>query len=257
MPNRSSLLRRLTELRRCYTGETDSSVVPAISQGLHGLDTHDRAQLLEVLDHNYVTRLMGEPSHVRLPTRIRHAVLPHAATPAQQELEACVLAAASRAVNHLLLRPPADLSRPARIFRMVRSLPDDLVIHLEPLALAPLLAELLPKTVNDDIQGVPGLRVKPHRRHLELHLIDTDTTAMVLLATTSHRQWTAALAYIDAACPGTPVTSDSLTQLENNVLATRHRTPGAAATLTNAGRSGTTRSAHRRYVPSRVASRGE
>jgi hypothetical protein len=49
------------------------------------------------------------------------------------------------------------------------------------------------------VSGVPGLRVRLHRRHVELYLIDTrdtDQAATVLPANVSYRQWTAALAFL-------------------------------------------------------------
>jgi hypothetical protein len=186
MPNGSSLIRRLADLRRDYTGETDSSVLPAISHGGQLLDTDDRALLLKTLNHNWVTRVLGENSLPPLPHHIRHAVLPDATTNTQRALEARIGLAASRAVTHLLVRPPAS------VFRMVRPLPDSLVLHLTPHALGPLLLELTP---------TPGLSAFPHRRHVELVQTDADPVASVHLANVSYRHWTAAMAFVDAAHP--------------------------------------------------------
>ncbi|MBV9845659.1 MAG: hypothetical protein JOZ47_11360 [Kutzneria sp.] len=186
MPNRTSLIRRLADLRSIYTGETDSSVLPSISQGGQRLDARDRALLLEALDHNWATRAMGENSLPPPATHIRQALLPDARTPGQREFEAAVLAAASRAVNYLHLRRPANLLRPARVFRMVRPQPVELVLHVEPCSLAPLLLELMPRITEDDVLGVPGLRARLHRRHVELYLVDTDPVATVLLAGVSY-----------------------------------------------------------------------
>ncbi|GAA0646817.1 hypothetical protein GCM10010174_82500 [Kutzneria viridogrisea] len=193
------MIRRLAELRSSYTGETDSSVLPAISQGGQLLDPDERAQLLSTLAHNWVTRALGENSLPPLPARIRQAVLPDATTRDQRELESGILAAAGRAVNYLHLRRPADLLRPARVFRMVRSLPGDLVLHIEPPALAPLMLELMPRITADDVLGLPGLRARLHRRHVELYLVDTDPQATVLISNVSYRQWLAAMAFLDAA----------------------------------------------------------
>ncbi|GAA0648377.1 hypothetical protein GCM10010174_84750 [Kutzneria viridogrisea] len=202
MPNKTSLIRRLAELRSSYTGETDSSVLPAISQGGQLLDPDERAQLLSTLAHNWVTRALGENSLPPLPARIRQAVLPDATTRDQRELESGILAAAGRAVNYLHLRRPADLLRPARVFRMVRSLPGDLVLHIEPPALAPLMLELMPRITADDVLGLPGLRARLHRRHVELYLVDTDPPATVLISNVSYRQWLAAMAFLDAELAG-------------------------------------------------------
>ncbi|WP_025353696.1 hypothetical protein [Kutzneria albida] len=234
MPNRTSLIRRLAELRSSYTGETDSSVLPAISQGGQLLDPDERAQLLSTLAHNWVTRALGENSLPPLPARIRQAVLPDATTRDQRELESGILAAAGRAVNYLHLRRPADLLRPARVFRMVRSLPGDLVLHIEPPALAPLMLELMPRITADDVLGLPGLRARLHRRHVELYLVDTDPPATVLISNVSYRQWLAAMAFVESAAPvsggvrwlGNDV--QPLTPQEAEVLASRHRAPGPA-----------------------------
>jgi hypothetical protein len=239
VPNRSSLIRRLAELRHGYTGETDSSVIPAISHGARELTTEDRAGLLTALGRDYSTRLLGEDSGTPLPPQVRNAVLPDTSSTGQRELEAGVLAAASRAVSHLTQCP---VTRPTGVFRMVRPLPTELVLHVEPTALAPLLLELLPRPVDGGVTGVPGLRVRLHRRHLELYLIDTvdtDEAATVLLANVSYRQWTAALAFITEACPDAPdmrwsdSEPDSLTWIERAAIATGHRAPGPVA-LTSA-----------------------
>jgi hypothetical protein len=235
MPNRSSLIRRLAELRSSFTGETDSSVLPAISQGGQLLDTADRTRLLETLSHNWVTRAMGENTVAPLARNIRQAVMPDATTDAQRELESGVLAAAGRAVNYLHLRRPADLLRPAKVFRMVRPQPVELVLHIEPPSLAPLLLELMPRITDDDVLGIPGLRAKLHRRHVELYLIDTDPVATVLLANVSYRQWTAAMAFVESAAPQPAgalrwLGNDPhpLTPQECEVLTSRHRAPGPA-----------------------------
>ncbi|GAA0649775.1 hypothetical protein GCM10010174_86610 [Kutzneria viridogrisea] len=168
MPNSTSLIRRLADLRSQYTGETDSAVLPAICHGTTLLTREDRAQVLDALD--------GDGP---LPEHIRRAILPDASTVDQQELEAAVLRAASRAV-HLAANPLTD-----KVFRMSRPLPDQLVLHLAPQALRPLVQELLPLETEDGLDGYPCLRARMYRRHVELHV----PGASVHLANVSYTSW--------------------------------------------------------------------
>jgi hypothetical protein len=196
MPNHSSLVRRIADLRSSYTGETDSSVLPATARGLQLLTTGERMLLLGALGGDYTMRLLGENAVPPLSADIRRAVLPDAATTIQQELEAHILLAAGRAVPHLHARRNRDPEPTARVFRMVRPVSEELVVHVEPPALAPLLVELLPRQVGRDVLGVAGLRMHLHRRHLQLCLADAPD-ARVLIANVSYRQWAAALAFVE------------------------------------------------------------
>lgn len=232
MPHRLSLVRRLALLRRMYTGETDSTLLPAITSGLQQLSQDDRAQLHEILDHDNVGRLFGDDELPAPPARVRQAMLADAPTEGQRELESGILTAAGRAVNYLHLRTPADLLRPARVFRMVRPHAHEMVLHLEGGALGPLLAELMPRATEHELLGVPGLRARLHRRHVELHLVD-DVSATVHLSNVSYRQWTAALAFVESVVDlgelrwlGNDPTP--LTDAERFALDTRHRSPGPA-----------------------------
>ena len=180
MPHRLSLVRRLALLRRMYTGETDSTLLPAVTGSVQQLTPDDRAQLHEVLDNDNVSRLFGDDELAPPPARVRQAMLADAPTEGQRELESGILTAAGRAVNYLHLRTPADLLRPARVFRMVRPHAHEMVLHLEGGALGPLLVELLPRITPDELLGVPGLRARLHRRHVELYLVD-DVSATVHL----------------------------------------------------------------------------
>ncbi|GAA0609020.1 hypothetical protein GCM10010174_27840 [Kutzneria viridogrisea] len=200
MPNRTSLIRRLAELRSSYTGETDSSVLPAISAGGATLDPEDRASVLRILAHNYAPRLLGANTTAPLPARIRHALLPDATTPGQRHLEAAVLLALRRARIHLRHR---TAPRQAGMFRMIRSRPAELVLHLEPATLPALLAELCPRVVDGALVGVPGLRVRLHRRHVQLFRV-TAPENRILVADISHRQWLATTAYLRAATGQAP-----------------------------------------------------
>jgi hypothetical protein len=232
MPHRLSLVRRLAQLRRLYTGETDSTLLPAVTAGVQQLTADDRAQLHEVLDNDNVSRLFGDDELTPPPTRVRQAMLASAPTEGQRELESGIFTAAGRAVNYLHLRMPADLLRPARVFRMVRPHAHELVLHLEGGALGPLLVELMPRITPDEVIGVPGLRARLHRRHVELYLVD-DVSAAVHLSNVSYRQWTAALAFAESLVDmgelrwlGNDPTP--LTDAERSALDTRHRSPGPA-----------------------------
>ncbi|GAA0589510.1 hypothetical protein GCM10010174_00450 [Kutzneria viridogrisea] len=205
MPNRTSLIRRLADLRRQFTGETDSTVLPAISRGGQQLDPVERALLLGAICRDYSARLLGDDHAPPLPGRIRAAVLPDATHPGQVQLEAGILAALSRALGYMRLGSPLTAglaAQPGRALRMVRPQPDELVLHLEPPILAPLMLELLPRITScDTVAGVPGLRARLHRRHIELYLFGSEPVATVLLANVSYRQWLAAMAFLEAARP--------------------------------------------------------
>ncbi|MFI9388928.1 hypothetical protein [Kutzneria sp. NPDC052558] len=234
MPHRLSLVPQLAELRRAYTGETDSSLMPTVTNGVQRLTTADRALLHELLGHNYVARLFGHDEMPPPPTHVRQALLPDATDPAQQELESAVLCAAGKAVNYLHLRQPADLVRPAQVFRMVRPDRGAMVLHLHGGVLGPLLAELMPREIGGAVTGVPGLRATVCRRHVELYLVD-QPQARIMLSSVSWRQWTAALTFVDhvvgplgklAWLGNDPA---PLTEAEQFTLTTRRRTPGPVA----------------------------
>jgi hypothetical protein len=200
VPHRLSLARRLADLRRQYTGETDSTVNPAMAYAAKVLDTDERKLLAQTVDRNYAGRLLGHDDVDPLPADLRAVVLPEAGLICQRELEADVLLAAGRAVSHLHPMPALaqQLSlKPGRVFRMVRSQPDGLVLHLERAVLGPMLLELLPRISADGrLSGVPGLRAVVHRRHVVLYLLHAKPE--VTLAAVSYRQWDAALAFVEA-----------------------------------------------------------
>src|SRR5882757_3310808 len=201
MPHRLSLVQRLSDLRRGYSGETDSTVVAAVVHAAKLLDASERQLLSDGLDRGYMRRLLGHDDVEPLPADLRAAVLPEAGSARQCELEADILLAAGRAVAHL--HPLPELAKklslkPGRMFRMVRSQGDGLVLHLERAVLGPLLLELLPRiTADGSLAGVPGLRAILRRRHVELYLLYARTE--VSLANISYRQWMAALAFAEAA----------------------------------------------------------
>ncbi|MBB5890647.1 hypothetical protein ACFFS4_35300 [Kutzneria kofuensis] len=173
LPHRLSLVRRLAGLRRRFTAETTSSVLPAIVQALDPVDRTTRLQLIAAL---------GDCS-ASVPAEVRQLVLPDAVAPEQRALEAGILSVANR------LAPAA--------FRMARPLPDYLTLHVRAEARLPLLAALVPSETSVGLVGVAGLRVRPFRRHVELYLLGT--TARVSLATVSYDIWRDAVADRDPA----------------------------------------------------------
>jgi hypothetical protein len=228
VPHRLSLVRRLADLRRAYTGETDSSVHPAMSQACQQLGADERRLLAVACDRHFESRLLGADDADPLPPEVRALVLPDATSPRQQELDAAILLAASRAASYL--HPWPDVARwltarPGRLVRMVRPQPSELFLHLEAAVLAPLMLELLPRiTETGTVAGLPGLRATLHRRHVELYMLGTEPTARVQLANVSYRAWSAALAFTEAAYPEpnplrwlgndpTPLTEPELTAL--------------------------------------------
>jgi hypothetical protein len=82
---------------------------------------------------------------------------------------------------------------------MVRPTTDGLILHISTQTLAVLLAELLPREHDGHLAGLAGLRWRLHRRHLELVLADAGPTVHVAVASTSYRQFAAALAFATTA----------------------------------------------------------
>jgi hypothetical protein len=178
MPHSLSLTNRMAELRSTYTGEVRSAIIPEIQARLATLNADDRALLKAAFDGTHT-----DP----LPQRLRSAVIPDAASHAQQHLEASVLDAISRAGSHHPM-----------LLRMVRPRSDHLILHLQPEGLAPLLRELLPCEHPDGtFRGIPGLRAIVHRRHIELYLLHSIPKASLSLAAVSYRSWDRALDKIE------------------------------------------------------------
>jgi hypothetical protein len=76
---------------------------------------------------------------------------------------------------------------------------DGLILHISTQTLAVLLAELLPREHDGHLAGLAGLRWRLHRRHLALVLADAEPTVHVAVASTSYRQFAAALAFATTA----------------------------------------------------------
>lgn len=198
---RTSLLKELVDRRRRYTREPASTAVPSIRSALGHLGRQDRDALVRALRTApalLLTSRLGEAC----PKHVMQAVFPDAVNTAQQELEAALILAASRAVNHLHRYPPASLRRPASVFRSISPGADCSATEVavaEP-ALGPLLSELLPFVASDEeVNGVPGLRIQRHRRCVELSLAQCNAPASVIIKDVDSRTWKAALAYVDAS----------------------------------------------------------
>ena len=195
MAHRLSLVRRLGELRRLYTGETDSSLWPAVTAGIASLPDQSRKTIRDVLDTGFETRLLGENSFPPVDDQIRCTVLPDATDPVQQQLEAAILFALGRIAPYRW--PETSVVAPMPVCTMIRPDIKDMrpVLHLRPAAAAPMLATLLPYVADGRVHGMPGLRVSLHRRHVRLCLADSGESVSVALAGTSFRQWSAMLAF--------------------------------------------------------------
>lgn len=203
MPNNTSLIARLATLRRSYTGETQCAVLPEIRIGLEGLDSAGRADLV-----GYFGGSLGGPISVS----VKAALIPDASSLTQQWLEAAVLDAASRVVPQW-----------SQVFWAVRPRVHELILHVQPEALGPLLRQLLPREGEHGLCGVPGLRGRVHRRHVELYLLDSDPPASVVLAGVSYRRWTTLLDQIDTL--GNPLRwlGNDARPLSPTELDSRHR----------------------------------
>ncbi|MFI9383885.1 hypothetical protein [Kutzneria sp. NPDC052558] len=195
MTHRLSLVRRLGELRRSYTGETDSTLLHTITEGIQTLTAEEREKIRAVLDAGFETRLLGENSSPPPGDVLRRAVLADATNLAQQHLEAGILFALGRIAPYRW--PATSVVAPMPVCAMVR--PDgkdgQSVLHMRPAAAAPMLATLLPYIVDGRVYGMPGLRVSLCRRHVRLCLFDSGESMSVGLAGTSFRQWSAMLAF--------------------------------------------------------------
>lgn len=201
------LSRRLAKHRRVSTGESLRSALPAVERGLKGLSRSERGLLAAALSYVDRSQSVHDTTSPLVAEHVRQAVLPDAIDRPQQELEAGIVEAASRAINDLHDFPPVSVCRPARCFHAV--IPGDgyLTLILKPTALGPLLAELVPRDVDGEVHGVVGLRYRLYRRHLELYLVDHPATTRVVLTGLSSTEMKAGLAYLDAVvavCPNYP-----------------------------------------------------
>jgi hypothetical protein len=152
MPRHSPVVSAVARLRRPYTGEPAWAVEPEVGAALSTLSPLELAHLL------------GHTSGP-VPDRVRATVLPDAATPAQQSLEAAVFDAAS------------TLSRP--VFWMIQPRPDQIRLSLMPDVAADLVQALYAR--------VPGLVSRP----IGMHVFLSHGPATVVLSGVGSERWTA------------------------------------------------------------------
>ncbi|WP_199438858.1 hypothetical protein [Umezawaea beigongshangensis] len=219
--SRTSLTDQLVDLRRARTGENPSQAVPAVRAALASLSADDRAALVAALRDG-----------VPVSDRIADALLPAATTTAQRELEARVLQAVSDSAGYLHLRPPASITRSAHAVAAVQLDGPVVRLHPAPLAVGPLLYELLPRTEAGQLLGLPGLRSRQHPRSAELFLVH-EPGASVVLAGVDATGWEAAQRYVRAllehrGVPTERITGPALTAAERAHLAEHGAVAGPA-----------------------------
>jgi len=195
MPHRPSLVRRLGELRRSYTGETDSTLLPTITEGIQSLTVERRERIRGILDAGFETRLLGENSSPPPGDVLRRAVLADANNVPQQQLEAGILFALGRAAPYRW--PATTVVAPMRVCAMTRPSIDgtQTVLHLPGSAAVPMIATLLPHVADGTTHGLAGLRVRVCRRNMVLYLADSGWAGSISLARTSFRQWASMLGF--------------------------------------------------------------
>ncbi|GAA3436948.1 hypothetical protein [Kutzneria kofuensis] len=190
---RPSLHTRIAQLRRAYTGESDSALLPAARAAVEATLPR-REEVLHILDSDFGSRLLGASGPVAHP-EIRAAVLPDATAEYQREVETAVLLALGRV--HAYHCPDSGTGQRAGC-AMVRPALDQLALSLSPQALAAMLVELLPREAGGPLAGVARVRLRLLRRHVELYLADAGPEVAVSVSNTSYRQCAAALAFVTA-----------------------------------------------------------
>ena len=162
----TALFERLVELRRRYTGESETTARHELTAGLRPLSYADLSRLAAAMDDD-----------VPMPGRLRAAVLPDATLLRQQELESAVFEA---------LCQTAHLDRsedsPAHNSWTVRPHREYLVLYLPPDSTGMLVRKLLPSGKSDEATGYPGLRARTFGRHVELYFADGTPEVAVHLA---------------------------------------------------------------------------
>ncbi|QUQ66060.1 hypothetical protein [Kutzneria sp. CA-103260] len=190
-----SLVLQLRELRRSYTGETDSSLLPAVAAGLRTLPVGSREKTSKIMNSGFEARLLGENCDPPVTGRIRRAVLADAADSGQQQLEAGILYALGGIAPYQW--PETKVVAPMPVCVAVRPAVEggSITMHMRASAATPMITTLLPRVVDGTVRGLAGLRVRIHRRHVELYLADATGSGSVHLANMSVRQWAGMLGY--------------------------------------------------------------
>lgn len=227
----NTLADRLAQRRMQVTGETSSRALPEVCRRFSKLTAHQRKLALTLLRNG------GMEAELAQVHALAAALLPDAASQAQQELEAEIAWASNKAITYLHLRPEHGFLAPARVFQATTPHDDgSLQLKLCRDALPALLVELLPQEVDGEVHGAIGLRFRQRRRHVELYLAD-DPHARVLLAGVTAKMWGAALSFAEQAYVSTPQWTwnqgESLTRQEKRDLSRWPRTHGPIA-LTSA-----------------------
>ncbi|MFI9388560.1 hypothetical protein [Kutzneria sp. NPDC052558] len=224
------MTRRLATLRRTYTGESDSTLLPTVTQALHVLSAQERAGMHELLDEGYESRLLGEYPAPAVNHRFRDALLADTLDVVQQQLEAGMLFALGQIAPYQW--PATTVEAPMPLCRMIRPQEpsEGTIVHLHPGVLAPMMAALTPHVLDGRLRGLAGLRATVHRRHVQLHLAD-GPSQLIALSDTSLRQWVAALAFTRKVIGSErlPDLDGLLTAAERSAIRTGCRVPGPAA----------------------------
>ncbi|MFR9728103.1 hypothetical protein ACL03H_02670 [Saccharopolyspora sp. MS10] len=205
----SALTSKLIEHRARLTGESSHALRRWAQDLDHTLTTDETTALLEAVRHPSPT-LDETPKSPLLPRDLRQRVFPDAQTQAQRELETGVLHALARVGNHLAHHPRAWTYRLDQMITSIHPEPDSLRVQLDPRALGPLLAELLPLNEdgyqpNPEVYGTAGARARWEETRksgrLELSLADQDAAARVVVTGVRAREWNAAKEYLHAERP--------------------------------------------------------
>ncbi|WP_406635803.1 hypothetical protein [Amycolatopsis sp. WGS_07] len=162
---------------------------------------HEGTSALRAEDLQLLRSLAREPvlpapfgPELDLTAEARAALLPDAHSRDQMELEAGLLSAASEAFNHLHTHPEGSLTRPVPVIGASLPRRDRLQVRIVPVAVPPLLHELLPFELDGEVSGIPGVRARVHRRSTELFLLDAPD-AVVELVGVGKKAWQAATAW--------------------------------------------------------------
>lgn len=190
MPNRLSLVRRVAEVRRIYTGEYDSDLLPTVVAGLQTLTATERATIDDALECGFETRLLGEGNFPRVTEKLRRAVVSDAIGKAQKQLEAAALLAMGQISSYC---PPQSLGEAPFVHPTVDG---GMVLHLSPTKAAPVIATMVPYVADGSLRGLAGFRVRAYRRHIRLQFADCLPSISVSLANTDFRHWSAIRAFV-------------------------------------------------------------
>jgi hypothetical protein len=167
---RTSLRKRLVEMRVEYTAEPTALAGVAVAGALSKLTAQDRVAIID--------ELLGDGT--MLVDRARPALLPEAVSANQQWLESRVLAG---------LVPAAELAdKMSNPIAWVNPHPKHLIVKMHTQAILSFLAAFMPRMVDGVLIGTPGMRVKPSRRSLVVYSIDSPE-AYVLLASVPRHLW--------------------------------------------------------------------